>query len=165
MSDTYTNNVGRSDYRLPTVNANDNGKVLKVVDGEWKKAEGGGSGGGLTLYGPYTAGVSSASSVSAGAVEYLPLDKITDSEDNRVYLPADGSGVYFFITQMGSLLQGLVTLYASAPMYFDADNTWADASMTVENISESAVDITKQDSPSVAFYSTAELSRVAPSPT
>ena len=43
MSETYTNNVGRSDYRLPTVNTSDNGKVLKVVEGEWKKAEGGGS--------------------------------------------------------------------------------------------------------------------------
>lgn len=46
MSETYTNGGGRSDYRLPTVNANDNGKILKVVEGEWKKAEGGGSGGG-----------------------------------------------------------------------------------------------------------------------
>ena len=42
MSETYSNNVGRSDYGLPTVNSNDNGKILQVVEGEWKKAEGGG---------------------------------------------------------------------------------------------------------------------------
>ena len=42
MSETYTNNVGRSDYRLPTVSTADNDKILKVVEGEWKKAEGGG---------------------------------------------------------------------------------------------------------------------------
>lgn len=55
MSETYTNNVGRSDYRLPTVNANDNGKILKVVEGEWKKAEGGG-GSSLPEYGESDAG-------------------------------------------------------------------------------------------------------------
>ena len=55
MSDTYTNNVGRSDYRLPTVSANDNGKILQVVDGEWKKAEGGG-GSSLPEYGESDAG-------------------------------------------------------------------------------------------------------------
>ena len=55
MSETYTNNVGRSDYRLPTVSANDNGKILKVVEGEWKKAEGGG-GSSLPEYGESDAG-------------------------------------------------------------------------------------------------------------
>ena len=55
MSETYTNNVGRSDYRLPTVSANDNGKILQVVEGEWKKAEGGG-GSSLPEYGESDAG-------------------------------------------------------------------------------------------------------------
>lgn len=195
MSETYTVGGGRSDYRLPTVNTSDNGKVLKVVEGEWKKAEGGGGsdlpevtaadagqvltvsdegewvaaapgggGGGLTLYGPYTARVSSAGSVSAGAMEDLTLDNIQDNEGTNVYLPADGSGVYFFITNMGSLLQGLVTLAVSAPKYFESDNTWDAALMTVENISDSTVNITEYNCPYVEFYSTAELSAVAPNP-
>ena len=50
MGETYTVGGGRSDYRLPTVSSADNGKILKVVEGEWNKAEnsGGGGGGGET---------------------------------------------------------------------------------------------------------------------
>ena len=150
---------------LPAVTIDDAGDVLTVnASGEWEAAAPGGGGGGLTLYGPYSAGVNSAVNVSAGAVEYLTLDNIHDNDGVRRYLPADGSDLYCLIIAMGAYLQGLVTLSANAPMYFAADNIWADASITVENISNSAVDITTQDSPSVVFYSTAELSSVAPGP-
>lgn len=53
MSETYTTGGGRSDYRLPTVSTSDNGKILKVVEGEWEKAEGGS---GLPEYGESDAG-------------------------------------------------------------------------------------------------------------
>lgn len=77
MGETYTVGGGRSDYRLPTVSSADNGKILKVVEGEWNKAENSGGGGsGLVFFGM---------TVEYGEEEdsfYIPTDKITEYYNN-----------------------------------------------------------------------------------
>ena len=127
MSGTYTNNVGRSDYRLPTVSANDNGKILKVVEGEWKKAEGGG-GSSLPEYGESDAGKvlkvnSGATGVEwgeAGGGSGLPTYTATWDDSNI------GSGAIYAMINTG----GVPTLpfKISIPAYtLPAETEWADS--------------------------------------
>lgn len=140
MSETYTNNVGRSDYRLPTVNENDNGKILKVVEGEWKKAEGGG-GGGLALYGPYLAVNSEAGTIDTSGTSSISLDLFTDEDGNTVEDNYDA--VY---------LLNCIPLGTSTYRLLDVCPRY------VQAISEtgSAVNISAQDI-QLLFYSTIEL--------
>lgn len=145
MSETYTNNVGRSDYRLPTVNANDNGKILKVVEGEWKKAEGGGGpslpavtsddngdvltvvegawgkaapsgGGGLTLYGPYMGYSSTGIQIEAGGLESLEIDTIEDLAGDHSYTLSDVSETTAFIIVGFSNNNCLIDSWTTPPM-------------------------------------------------
>lgn len=95
MSETYTTGGGRSDYRLPTVSTSDNGKVLKVVEGEWNKADesGGGGGGGdsTIIFLPVT---------RSDSTYAIDLDSETIAEDKELIL--DGTKPVLLVDNSGA---------------------------------------------------------------
>lgn len=76
---------GSSDIPTPTVA--DAGKVLTVSEtGDWELGEGSG-GGGVTLYGPYSAYNSTPVTTTGGSLCTIFLDEIYDAESNVVTFP------------------------------------------------------------------------------
>lgn len=116
-------------------------------------AEDGGSGGGLTLYGPYLAENENVGSVDAGGGYSFALTSLLNEDGNIVEYPSTDNAhvcciLDAFRNNSPSIVAAVNTPYLSG--------VWFDAEMTIINPHDSSITIYDQ-SLSVSFYSTVEF--------
>lgn len=140
---------------LPASSADDNGKVLTVVDGEWAAAPASGGGGGLTLYGPYAFNIDEDSQqiVGAGDTGEFLFSVITDyNGDPRTLsgLPQDT----LFI--MSSYYSWIPIIEMGNPSWDGNENDFWPGSVKLLNTTNSSLTISEGDI-TVEYYATHEL--------
>lgn len=135
---------------LPEVSDEDNGDVLTVVDGEWKKAT---PNGGLTLYGPYSLPLKKTGATSDGATAVLTtVDEsegglIDESNNTPVEYPSSDAILLLSRVNAKNDLMGWFL-----PSYYDG--VWDNGFIKVINRTGSTLN---EMSGHFTFYSTVEF--------
>lgn len=122
-----------ADHIAPDATASDAGKVLTVGEtGKPEWGEGGGSGGGLILYGPYVASCEAEDSISPSDVVTLSVSAINDPNTGDAY--ERDETVYYYRTFVQSIL-----ITSSGVALVGYDNPAYESALKVINVTDSTL--------------------------
>lgn len=130
------------------------GEGIEIEKGKIS-ATGGSGGGGLTLYGPYTATNEDTAIISPQTAGGLFLNIIMDDEGNLLEYPSDSEIVPIFLLKEFDTPNSIVAVSSVYLPYLDGGE-WGPASMEVRNVSNT-VDTIPALSSSIVFYSSVEF--------
>lgn len=134
---------------LPAVTSADAGDVLTVnASGEWEAAA---PGGGLTLYGPYSAILAESVTINAGDIGTIQLPSIMTVAGSGVIYP-DTEGKCFVVS---ATAVSCCIVSFSSPVYVNGQ--WNNGNMTIMNTTQQPVTLSTNSPIYVLFYSTVEF--------
>ena len=144
---------------LPAVTIDDAGDVLTVnASGEWEAAAP--SGGGLTLYGPYIATVSSTQTIPGNTAMDILLDSITDENETAINIYAAPEGTLFIVCGVSASSVNAEYRGFKSPYYYSNISGTMPPSISFNNKEESPVSVS--DYTKITFLSSYELPAFAP---
>ena len=146
---------------LPSLTGNA-GKVLKVdadAEGvEWSEA----GGGGLTLYGPYTATVSSTQTIPGNTAMDILLESITDENEEAKDLYSAPNGTLFIVCGVSASSVNAEYRGFKAPYYYSYISETMPPSISFDNKDASSASVS--DYTKITFFSSYELPAYSPTP-